>query len=127
VKRRSAPNELDTMEKTINPAVNIDLLCVRWRKNHKAQGAIVRMPRYFISPQNADTNTSREKAPTWETKTAKQRQIKDACNLSFLPVIINETAIIKLEAARVNVSISFYIVQNAKKDNEKLMLKFYIF
>jgi len=100
------------MEKTINPAVNIDLLCVRWRKNHKAHGAIARMPRYFISPQNADTNTSREKDPTWETKTAKQRQIKDACNLSFLPVIINEIAIIKLVAARVNLSIRFQYSAN---------------
>jgi hypothetical protein len=48
-----------------------------------------------------------EKMPTCETKIARQRPIKDACNLSFLPVIIKETAITKLVAARVNVSIYY--------------------
>jgi hypothetical protein len=38
-------------------------------------------------------------------KTAAQKPEKDACSLSFLPVIISEREIVKLVAARINVSI----------------------
>ena len=119
VKREMTPNELNKTAKTKNPRVRMDLLWVRWRKNRKVKGAIARMPRYSIFPQKADNKMSRKKTPTCETKMARQRPTKEACSLSFLPVIIKETAIIKLVAARVNVSMGPYYSAKAKKANRK--------
>ena len=119
VTREITPNELNKIKKTKNPRVRMDLLWVRWRTNRKAQGAVARMPRYSIFFQKADKKMSRKKTPTWETKIARLRPTKEACSLSFLPVIIKETAIIKLVAARVNVSISSYYSAKAKKANKK--------
>jgi hypothetical protein len=53
--------------------------------------------------------------PTCDTKIAAQRPMKDACNLSFLPVIASDRAMMKLVAASVKVSmIPLYRVKDKK-------------
>jgi hypothetical protein len=60
--------------------------------------------------------------PVWETNMAKHRPTKAVCNLSSLPVIIKEMAIIKLVAASVNESMRVYYVvaeEKASRNNAR--------
>ena len=66
---------------------------------------MARIPRYSIFKKNSDLKIFRRKIAVCEIKTAAQKPEKDVCSLSFLPVIISESAIVKLVAARINVSI----------------------
>jgi hypothetical protein len=66
---------------------------------------MARIPRYSTFNKKSDLKVFRKKIVICEMKTAAQKPEKDACSLSFLPVIISEREIVKLVAARINVSI----------------------
>ena len=105
VKRERSPDKLIKMKIINSPRGRRDLLRVRWRKNQREKGAIARIPRYSTFIQNPVAKILRKKTPICETKTAAQRPAKASCNSSFLPVSSREREIMKLVAAKVNVSI----------------------
>lgn len=109
VKREKTPAELITVKIKTTPREIKDLLRVRWRKKRRAKGAIARLPIYSTVTQNSEAKIGRRETAICKIKTVVQRAAKDPCSLSFLPVSMSEKAMIKLVAARVNVSITTFV------------------
>jgi hypothetical protein len=105
VKRERSPDKLIKVEIKTTPREIKDLLRVKWRKKRRAKGAIAKLPIYSTVTQNSEAKIRRRKMAICKIKTVVQRAAKDPCSLSFLPVSMSEKAMIKLVAARVNVSI----------------------
>ena len=109
VKREKTPDKLIKVKMKNMPRVIKDLLRVRWRKKRRAKGAMGKSAIRSTVIQNSVVKISRRKTALCKMKTMAQRPTKDMCSLSFLPVSISESAMIKLVAARVNVSIIAFV------------------
>jgi len=99
---------MHTNTKNILREINARSL-VRERKNKRARGATARSPIYLTRIRHGRLKRFSRVRVICETKTAAHNAAKEACNLSFLPVIRSETAIVKLVAAKIKVSIMTFV------------------
>ncbi len=109
VKRRIIPDKLIDKKIKKTPFERKDLPWVRWRIKRMERGAMANRTTYSTIAKNSGAKVSRKKIVNSKIKIAMQKLAKDKCNLSFLPVSINERAMMKLVAASVNVSIITFV------------------